>query len=305
MILSVCPNPSIDAYAWLKSFENGMANRIVKLKDYPGGKGTHVAMALKELGSSVALMGNWAGYSGEWIRRAPQLSGVDKLGPQLNGNNRKCYTFRSTNNEAFNNSELLEPGPLMSNEDWNKFVLEFKIIIKKCHLVCLSGSWPEGAPDDAYGQLLKICKAENIRAFLDCSGIQLKNALQESFFGLHINEHEANSVFGTQDTNEIRDLLKDKISLLAITKGKEGLFLHSRNQSVHANVFIKDVKSTVGSGDCLTAGIAHAVDKGYSFNRIATFGVACGAANCLNEDLGILKIADVNKLLSQVQVKDI
>lgn len=304
MILSVCPNPSIDAYAWLQSFENGMANRIVKLKEYPGGKGIHVAMALKELGSSVAIMGNWAGYSGEWIKNASQLNEIDKLGPQLMGNNRKCYTFRSSQRDTFDNSELLEPGPVMSNVSWNRFLLEFKIIIKKFHFVSFSGSWPEGAPDDAYSQLLKICKDENIRSFLDCSGIQLKNALQEGFFGLHINEHEANSVFGTQNHIEIRELLMDKISLIAITKGKEGLFLHSKDHSVHANVSINDVKSTVGSGDCLTAGIVHAIDNGFSFNRIATYGVACGAANCLNEELGILKVADVNKLLNEVELKN-
>jgi len=305
MILSVCPNPSIDAYAWLQTFENGRANRITKMSEFPGGKGIHVAMALRELGARVSLIANWAGTNGEWIKNTPQLSTMDKLGTQLEGNNRKCYTFRSSNNKAFDNSELLEPGPEMTIEDWNKFVMEFQLAVKVCSLICLSGSWPKGAPEDAYGQLLKICDEEGKKAILDCSGIQLDNALENGFFGLHINEHEANSAFGTQNSLEIRNHLKNKVSLIAITKGKEGLFLHSTDRSVHANVSIENVKSTVGSGDCLTAGIAYAVDKGSTLEDIAKYGVACGAANCLNEDLGMLRLQDVNNLLPKVQLESL
>ena len=300
MILCICPNPSIDTYAWLPAFENGQANRITKVSEFPGGKGVHVAMALKEMGASVSLMGCWAGTQGEFIKNAPQLSDVEILGPQLEGNTRKCYTFRSETDLVFNNSELLEPGPNMSEKDWNAFLMEFKSTVRTCNLVCLSGSWPKGAPEDAYHQLLQICKKAEKRAILDCAGIQLKNALKGSFYGLHINEHEAKGIFGTENSLKIRDNLKKKISLIAITKGKEGLFLHSAERSVHAHVVIDQVKSTVGSGDCLTAGIAYAVDKELSFDNMAKYGVACGAANCMNEDLGILLNQDVHDLIPQI-----
>lgn len=48
-ILVVCPNPSIDTYAWIDGFANGVPNRIKREDRYPGGKGLHVAMALAEL----------------------------------------------------------------------------------------------------------------------------------------------------------------------------------------------------------------------------------------------------------------
>lgn len=301
MLLSVCPNPSIDTYAWLHSFEIGQSNRIDRLDEFPGGKGVHVAMALKELGNPVSLFANWAGNNGEWIKDAPQLSNVQILGNQLKGNNRKCYTFRSMD-KALDNTELLEPGPEMTTGEWNRFLQEFQVAVKASDLVCLSGSWPKGAPNDAYLQLLEICNKEGRKAILDCSGIQLENALKTTFFGLHINEHEALSTFGTKDHMEIRNQLRNRVSLIAITKGKEGLFLHTDEQSVHANVVINEVKSTVGSGDCLTAGIANAVYKGMSLQETAEYGVACGAANCLNEDLGILKLKDVNELLPKVNL---
>lgn len=301
MILTVCPNPSIDTFAWLQMFKNGEANRITRMEEFPGGKGIHVAMALKELKGEVSLIGNWAGTNGEWIRNSPKLVNIDISGIQLVGNNRKCYTFRSDLDKTFNNSELLEPGPEMTSEDWDLFLVQFGIALKGCTIVCLSGSWPKGAPEDAYWQLLQICERDGKKAILDCSGIQLKNALKANFFGLHINEHEAISNFGTDNHLEIKNHLKGKVSMLAITKGKEGLFLHLKESFVHANVVVNEVKSTVGSGDCLTAGIAYAISKELSFNQIAAYGVACGAANCINEDLGMLRLEDVIKLLSEVQ----
>lgn len=302
MILTVCPNPSIDTYAWLQIFKNGESNRITKIKEFPGGKGTHVAMALKELNAPVSLLGNWAGTNGEWIRKSPRLEGVEILGTQLKGNNRKCYTFRSSLEKKFNNSELLEPGPKMTPADWELFLVQFKSALKNCSLVCLSGSWPTGAPEDAYFQLLQLCEHAGKRAILDCSGIQLKNALKGTFFGLHINEHEAETNFGTESHFEINKQLKGRVSLLAITKGKDGLFLYMDDNYVHANVVLKEVKSTVGSGDCLTAGIAYSLLNRLPMEQIAAYGVACGAANCMNDDLGILRLEDVQELLPRVKL---
>jgi tagatose 6-phosphate kinase len=302
MILTVCPNPSIDTYAWLEIFRNGEANRITRIKEFPGGQGIHLAMALKELNCSVSLIGNWAGTNGEWIKNSTQLEGIPIKGPNLNGNNRKCYTFRSSFDKEFNNSELLEPGPIMSITDWDSFLITFRLALSGCNLVCLSGSWPSGAPEDAYYQLLQICEEAGIRAILDCSGIQLKNALKGKFFGLHINEYEANDNFRTKNHLEIWEYLKEKVSLLAVTKGKDGLYLYSDNNYTHANVILKEIKSSVGSGDCLTAGIAYSIVKNLDFNHIAAYGVACGAANCLNEDLGMLRFEDINELLPLVQL---
>ncbi len=303
MILSVCPNPSIDTYAWLQQLDFGGVNRIAKLTEFPGGKGTHVAFALKQLGVDTSLFGNWAGNNGEWIKNASKKAGIRPIGISLKGNNRKCYTFRS-NDKTFDNTELIEPGPEMSEKDWTQFLEKFNSEVKKHGLICMSGSWPKGAPKDAYLQLLKICAKHNVRAILDCSGIQLKNALKIPFYGLHINEHEAMETFGLANSTEAFAYLENKVSLIALTKGKEGLHLRSKKNLLQANVTIDQVISTVGSGDCLTAGIAYGIANGLNLENTAKYGVACGAANCLNEDLGMLKASDVRKLFRKVKVTE-
>lgn len=305
MILCVCPNPSIDTYAWMSGFKSGGVNRITRLQEFPGGKATHVALALAELGAEAELMGVWAGGAGQWIQEASTQKGVSCSGPMVTGNNRKCFTFRS-DDPQFDNTELLEPGPELSKEDWEIFLKDFETRLEEADLVCMSGSWPKNAPEDAYRQLLDLAAEQNKKVILDCSGTQLEEAMKTGCFGLHVNQSEAEKFCGSSDIHDLLEKLEGKVELVALTKGAEGLELYYNKKVIHAKVTIPYVVSTVGSGDCLTAGIAYALTRPkVTEQEIAAYGVACGAANCLIEDLGMLQQSDVQKLLPQVEIREI
>lgn len=299
MILSLCPNPSIDTLARLEFLTPGQVNRLEDLREYPGGKGVHVALALAELGEESRLFGNWAGAAGRWIQRECESRGVAVTGISLAGNNRKCYALRSSQ-AGHDNTELLEPGPAMGPGDWEDFKINFKKEAEEASLICMSGSWPRQAPPDAYKQAIEVANSVNARVMLDCSGDQLKAALKTSFFGLHLNEQEALELCGSSRPETVLEALNGRVQLLALTRGKDGLSLCYQGKTVHANVQIENIKSTVGSGDCLTAGIAHAVARNLSLRQIAAYGVACGAANCLTEELGMLHRPLVEQLLPRV-----
>ncbi|PRX40006.1 1-phosphofructokinase family hexose kinase [Salegentibacter salegens] len=304
MILSLCPNPSIDSYAWLNKLIPGESNRITNIKEYPGGKATHIALALAELGSESMLYAFWGGSSGEWIKKQCLKKGVYTNGVNLLDNNRKCYTFLS-DNKSFNNTEILEPGPSLTKKNWEDFKLGYIRLIEHTTILCMAGSWPKGVSSNTYAKLIQIGKSFGKRTILDCTGKQLHNALEVGFFGLHLNEHEAKSLCGSTSMEDLLQTLSGRVELVALTRGSKGLELFYKGKLIVANVKIEGMVSPVGSGDCLTAGIAYAVDKSFSPSKIAAYGVACGAANCLNEDLGMLKFEDVNRLLPQVEVKEI
>ena len=249
-------------------------------------------------------MGAWAGGAGEWIRTQCSQKNVSSIGVDLEGNNRKCYTFRS-GNTLFNNSELLEPGPEFTSQKWDSFLKVFRKVLKETQLICMSGSWPVNSPGNAYSQLIEAGKHRNIRTILDCTGTQLKEALKKGFFGLHLNQQEAKKLCGSEDIQDLLKSLDGRVELVALTKGKEGLVLACQDRILTAKVKIDKVISTVGSGDCLTAGIAYGISRDLSLEEIAAYGVACGAANCLFEDLGQLRKNDVEKLLPKVEVKEI
>ncbi|WP_227009054.1 1-phosphofructokinase family hexose kinase [Christiangramia fulva] len=282
--------------------DTGTVNRISSLKAFPGGKGTHVACALNEMGIPVKLMGIWAGKSGEYIRQECHKRNIPTCGIEIDGENRRCYTFRSLNT-AFNSTELLEPGPELLEQNWKEFLKDFRKQITEVQLIIISGSFPKNAPQDAYLQLIELCNRVGKKVIIDCSGIQLKNAMRSSFFGIHINEQEIRNLAAHNSITDTIKSLKEKTTWLALTLGKKGLRLIKGNEEVQANVVVNNVKSTVGSGDCLTAGIAAAIFKKLGMKEIARYGVAFGAANCLNENLGMLRKEDVNDLIRNVNIK--
>lgn len=304
MVLCICPNPSIDCYAELENLEFGVANRIESLKEYPGGKGTHVAMALAEMDINVTLFGFWAGASGHWISDECKKRNVAIQGPEIVGNNRKCFTFQSKNKEL-NATELLEPGPVIKTADWNLFMKQLEEHIERSNMVSLSGSWPKGAPENAAYQVAEICRKKSKRLILDCSGIQLRNALESKFYGLHLNEYESEEIFGSSSMDVAFEQLKDSVELVALTRGKKGLYLASQAGKIHALKPLERVVSTVGSGDCLTAGLIYAILKSKEPTEIARYGAAFGAANCITEDLGMLQKEHVVEFLPQTILKPI
>ena len=65
-----------------------------------------------------------------------------------------------------------------------------------------------------------------------------------------------------------------------------------------------DIRSAVGSGDCLLAGIAYGVTHGFSLREAARYGVAAGSANALTVGAGMFSMDDFRRILEEVEIVD-
>ncbi len=303
MILVVCPNPSVDTWAKVSDFQPGVVNRIEAEAHYPGGKGVHVAMALAEYGEEVVLMAFWGGPTGTWMLEQCKKKGIKCYGPTLEGWNRFCFTFSSNNN--FNETELLGRGPEIEQEDLYDFIKEYDIQLCKVSAVVMSGSLPVGCPPDFYKNLISKAHSENIATVLDTTGIPLNEAVSEKPTILHLNEHESKELTGKDKITDIIEELKQMTNLSALTFGDRGLYLSSTEETWHSNVKVENVIGTVGSGDCLVAGIAMAYAKDRPLEEVAKYGAAFGAANCMRKELGMIHKEDVDYLLSKVELLNV
>ena len=301
MILSICPNPSVDIFVWMDAIQAGKVNRAKKEQHFPGGKGVHVALACAELGEKVTLMGFWGGPTGDWIRKECAGYGVQSAGVEVPGWSRTCQSFKSQN--EFDETEILGVGPTVTGDRQHKLERMLEKLLPDASCVSMSGSWPEGASPDGYARLIRVCHQHGKPVYLDCSGEQLQLALQEKPFAVHLNTTEAGEIFGDMEPGKLVSALARHCSLAALTAGREGLFLSNGKQTVHGKVHIDRCFSAVGSGDCLVAGLMAAHLKKMDLEDTARLGVACGAANCLRKDLGMLHKKDVDRLFSQVIIK--
>lgn len=296
-VLVLCPNPSVDIYASIDGFSLGTTTRIKSEKRYPGGKGVHVAMALSELGANVTLIGFWGGITGEWVQQE-----IHRYYPsiKIDGVNtsewtRSCYTFKSEG-EA-NDSELLGTGPKISATENESFFEIVRKYVPDSDALVLSGSWPLGAPIKGYAQLIKLAKSYHVKSYLDCTGEQLSYALVEQPFLIHLNRHEVMEIAHSQDFDEARSKISVMVNNSVITNGSKGVYHSTNDHEVHSVYKVDKVISTIGSGDCLLAGVVAGHLLSYSAQEIANIGAACGAANCIREELGMIYKTDVLRLL--------
>ncbi|GJM29716.1 MAG: tagatose-6-phosphate kinase [Cyclobacteriaceae bacterium] len=300
MILVVCPNPSVDTFMKIDAFKPSAVNRALSEEHYPGGKGVHVALAIAEYGEQVCLLGFWGGPTGSWIKQQCIAQGVECVGPVLTQLNRFCITINQPG--SFNETELLGTGPLIQKEHLDECYKVFESKLSEASIVVVSGSLPPQCPVDFYHNLIKRAHVRGRKCLIDTTGEVLKVALDAKPFGVHLNEQESQQATGTSDIKGIVERLGDQITLKIITQGAKGLFFAKYGDMLHANVALDKVFSTVGSGDCLMAGVAIAICKGYDNKKTAKLAVAFGAANCLRKELGMLFKKDIESLIPQVVV---
>ncbi len=301
MILCVCPNPSVDSFVWLNVFRPGEVNRIHKEARFPGGKGVHVALALQELGEEVAVLGFWGGPTGDWIKKECEKQGIRCYGPETDEWTRACFTLKIEG--MYDHTELLSPGPAISSKDFDDFLQAFEGLMGKAKGITMSGSWPAEAPVSAYAQLIHLAKRAGKKVLLDCTGDGLAAALKERPYLVHLNQSEARDFFTEADPENAMRLLARHCEYAAVTAGAEGLFLAGSDEMVHAACKVEAVRSTVGSGDCLLAGLTIACIRGLDLEEAGKWAVACGAANCIREELGMLYRKDVEALLGRAIIK--
>lgn len=301
MILCLCPNPSVDQYAWTDELTPGKVHRTLKEQHFPGGKGIHVAMAIKELGEEVAVLGFWAGPTGVWLRQQCQELGIQTYGPEVAGWSRICITFRAENH--INNTELLGVGPTLDAAAIQAFKDTFQRLAAEATSVAMSGSWPQGTQGNEYAELINIAHQLQKPVFLDCSGQQLSNALKEKPYSIHLNHSEGKTAFHEEKPQVLAKHLLQYCEYAAITAGKNGLYLAHENEIIHAQCTVEKVYSTVGCGDCLVGGLAYAHSQNLDLLHTAQMATACGSANCMRPELGMLYKSDVNKLLDQVKLQ--
>ncbi len=305
MILTVCANPSVDSFWSIDRLKQGMTNRSKKVIFFPGGKGLHTAFALKELDQNVTSLGIWGGQTGEWLRQQCQERSITTIGPTIEQWSRLCITIKSSS--KWNETELLGSGPEVDGKTRKSFHSAYHQCIENENIaaVIISGSVPHGFKDDIYYQLVNEAKKHKTPVFVDASGPLLEQTLPARPFGIHVNQKEGQELCGRESSTDIAEWLSKHCQLAAVTDGENGLYMAYDDEIFHASFRINDTNifSTIGSGDCLLAGLCLAYLESDTPEYWARFATACGSANCLQPQLGMLKAEDVDRILPEVVVE--
>jgi len=86
-----------------------------------------------------------------------------------------------------------------------------------------------------------------------------------------------------------------------VSMGKDGAMLVTKDEAYHVYSPEVKIKSTVGAGDSMTAGIVLSLLRKKNLKQTLQYGVACGTAATMNPGTELCKLKDAEKLYSIIQ----
>lgn len=297
-------NPAIDTLAEVDAIDIGGVTRLRNIRRDAGGKGLHVALACAALGAPAMLVGPIDAGNRPLFEQTLAAHDVRFAGVPIDHPIRTCWAIRDA---AGRLTELLEPGPPVSNERAATLAATFMREAAAAEFVVLSGSLTTGLPDDTYARL--ITALDPARVLLDTSGAALAAGLAAAPLVVKPNRQEASQITGLGI--ETRDNALRAAALIAargprivlLSLGADGAIVYERDGVAWiAEAPHIAVRNPVGAGDCLLGAFAVALRRGDALDACARFAVACGTAKAMHPETGLFHRADVEALLPQVIV---
>ena len=148
------------------------------------------------------------------------------------------------------------------------------------------------------------------KLIIDTSGSALVDAIGSSAAIVKPSARELAAVVGRTLGDEraieaaAREVVADSpVGALLVSIGAGGAFLCSEDGVVRFRAPSVQVRSAVGAGDSLVAGIAVGLRRGDSLTDAVVLGIACGSATVMSHGTELCSVADIEDLVPLVEVR--
>lgn len=304
-VLTVTLNPALDVVYEAHGFAVGRINRPNGKTASAGGKGINVARAYRALGGEATATGLLGGSVGRDIQEAMRSEGMPAAFVSIGGESR--INIKISDSETGAQTELNETGPVVSPQEYESLLGRVRELLPTFDVLVLSGSVPPGVPDDVYAVLTRIARDEfGVDTLLDASGDALRAGVEACPAIVKPNRDEAAGIgvkpVRWQDAaTEMRERFGLRVVL--VTAGAAGAVIDNGQGRWQAEPPSIVVKSAVGSGDSLTAGLLSAWTDGDAAVALKV-GVAAGAVNAESYRSGDISADAVRAMAERVGVSE-
>ncbi|ABF39666.1 1-phosphofructokinase [Candidatus Koribacter versatilis Ellin345] len=306
-LLCVSLNPAVDRRIIVPSLRVGEVNRATSADPQAGGKAAHVAFAAVSLGAEVRWLAFLGGPDGESCRRGVEARGAVPVVVETAGRTRSTLELIDESTGAI--TEVLEPGPEILPEERDRMLFCFGEELSNAPVVALSGSLPRGIESSIYCDLIEAAKREGCTVLLDTSGAALEYSLKAQPSLIKPNRQEASALLcreiQTADDaiGAAQELRTRGSESVVLSLGAAGAVVADADGILLGTAPKLEVISTVGSGDSFLGGWAVGVADGLDRVERLRLAIACGTANCVANNPGVLDRKLVVELLQQVVIE--
>lgn len=301
MILSAGLSPAWQQVLLFDSLALGEVNRAREAHDCASGKVLNSARALHHLGETVKALTVVGGMSGRAIRDDFAHLGISARWIESATPTRTCTTILA----AGSATELVPNVARVGADERGAFVAAYAEEAAAAAVVVLIGSLPADSPAELYRDLLSRTPGKVI---LDARGPELLATLAARPFLVKPNRAELGRTLGRELRTDaelfdaMRQLNDGGAEWVVITDGGKPVYARS-----HANLYrlkppARKVVNPIGCGDCMAAGIAHAIAQGRESVEAIRFGLAVAASKAGQLLPGRVNAEEAEALTSAVDV---
>lgn len=308
MILTVCPNPSIDCTIELDNLNVGMLNRIDNKLETYSGKALNVAIGVSRLGEKCLTTGFMFENHSRMFEHVLDKEGVEHHFVYNQGNARTNYKIIDKRSML---TEINDRGETVSNEKQQELLDMVAKLSPEADIATVCGSLPKGVDSDYYGKIVKsipshvkvVVDAEKDNTFSAIGAREIflvKPNLKEfeKFFGVTVRT-KADIVKGAQK------YLDMGVKNVLVSLGMEGAVFTDGTQNLFCKSASVAVNSTVGAGDSMVAAACVGITNGAPMREILKMSVAAGTAAVTTSGTNLFYIDKYKEIYSKISVENI
>ncbi|MDD3722232.1 MAG: 1-phosphofructokinase family hexose kinase [Lutibacter sp.] len=287
-IITLTVNPALDKSAKVDGIVATQKLKCHSIQYQPGGGGINISRMLKRLGTETTCIITSGGDTGNYLM---DLLVKETIKPEII----PVKTWTRENLSVVDTQSNLQyrfgmPGNKLSIEELDAIKNLLIERVSSEDILVLSGSLAEKMPTDYYAQLIKLFADKNIKIVIDTSGPALKEALKENVFLMKPNQRELAQLAGKdflytaeQEAIAIELVHAKKAQYVVVSLGARGAFLACDDGVFYKSTPSVKVKSTIGAGDSMVAGLIFGIQNNFTPEKILRWGVACGVAATMSE----------------------
>lgn len=307
-IITLTVNPALDKSTSVDRVAPEIKMRCEPLAFDPGGGGINVSRAILRLRGESQAYYLAGGMSGAMFQKLLDDEGLDHHAVLIEGMTRESFT-------AYDRSTTLQfrfnvPGPEVHESEWREVLHRLEMLDPAPAYLVASGSLPPGIPNEFYGYVAQIAAKRGTKLILDTSGEALQQSAHYGVYLLKPNLRELNQLAGQdfEDDQHIDESARQLIAkgyaeVIVVSLGAGGARLVTAEMSQHVRAPTVPIRSKVGAGDTMVAGIVLSLARGWALIDAVRYGVVAGAATVMTDGTQLCRVEDVERLYKQMSAE--
>lgn len=305
-IVTVTLNPAIDTGSSVDRVVADKKLRCQTPSHEPGGGGLNISRVISRLGGTSKAVFTSGGIYGKWLEELLDFESVDSVAVHIEDETREnIMILDESGGQQF---RFTMPGPSLSEHEWQECLNQIEKLSGETDYLAVSGSLPEGVPMEFLGHLARMSNRHDMKLVVDTSGDALKHALDQGVYLIKPNMRELQDIVGRKIENESQqnDVVQEivnsgKAQVVVLSLGAAGVLLATSEGIRRLRAPSVTIKSKVGAGDSMVAGIVLALAQDRGIDEAVLFGLAAGTAAVMTEGSQLCRKEDTEKLFDQLK----